>query len=389
MSNAGQNSFLEQGKYGYNPTQVRGGNIAADNAHSIKDYINGIADSMVANRKIVKDKSPLSYPLELGGIGASKRAMIRFTCFQKKPNELQRETCYFPCPANIAFADNATLSTIDLGMMGAAMSDLVNRREGNANDIRADQIASFTSAGNLKDALVSIGIKGAGVAGAEPFVNQIAFAARKVQNPFQNTSFQGSGIRTFTFNFKMIAETETESIEIKKIHEFFRLNMYAGRDESNEAATAAFLDYPSVWEIDFLTGITAEGIVPNKFLPGIYACYLQNFNATFNTTGPAYHHDGSPLEVDISMTFQEARALEKNDISNLNSMTSMKEKAFNDLDRQGISNQGTSRATGINYGEYIPTDNQSADGAVSNDAFKEAEIESVDTGFSGGYMGIR
>ena len=98
-------------------------------------------------------------------------------------------------------------------------------------------------------------------------------------------------------------------------------------------------------------------------LPSIFASYLQNFNATFNTTAPTWYKDGAPLEVDISMTYQESRALERNDIENLSAITELNNKGelvnktlrYDQVADKGITNKGTARATGINYGDYSIT----------------------------------
>ena len=333
--------------------------------------LGNIADSMIKDRTVVS-RDDLRYPLDLASNTA--RPQIRFTCFErediKKGGEklfnLVRRSTYFPCPPNIAFADNASLSTIDLGMFGAGLSDTLNRTEGNKDKGVASLGGNFTKSGTIVQALGSLGIAGAKLAGAEGLVDKVTFANRIVANPFQNTAFQGSGIRSFTFNFKMIAESQSEADEIRHIHHRFRRYMYAGRLNQGKSDAAGFLQYPAIWEIEFLTGINSKGVTTNKFLPGIMACYLQNFNSTFNTTAAAWHPDGAPLEVDISMTFQEARALERTDIDNLHNMIEKysTEGADDDdmMNARGISNKGTSRATALNYGEGFTETNQSEGG---------------------------
>jgi len=324
------------------------------------------ADALIPDRTVVS-REDLRYPLNLNSNTA--RPQVRFTCFErediKKSGEkifnLVRRATYFPCPANIAFADNAALSTIDLGMFGAGLSDGLNRTEGNKDAGVASLGGNFTKSGTIVQALGKLGIAGAKLAGAEGFVDKVTFANRIVANPFQNTAFQGSGIRSFTFNFKMIADSQEEALAIRHIHHRFRRYMYAGRLNQGKSDSAGFLQYPAIWEIEFLTGINDKGVMTNKFLPGIMACYLQNFNSTFNTTAPVWHVDGAPLEVDISMTFQEARALERTDIDNLHNMIEKysTEGADDDdmMNARGISNKGTSRATALNYGEgFVETD---------------------------------
>ena len=58
--------------------------------------------------------------------------------------------------------------------------------------------------------------------GAEKTLQNVKFGLKTVENPYQNTTYSGAGVRTFSFNFKMIAEKPDDALEIKKIHEFFR-----------------------------------------------------------------------------------------------------------------------------------------------------------------------
>ena len=356
-----QNVSLEPNKFGAN------GNVSRSSVAPPppttgpapdETFLQEMADSVTPGAKqIVRDSAPLRFPLNLASDGTGLRPLIRFTCFEREGENLNRKTCYFPCPANIAFADNANLGTIDLGMIGAAINDTFNSQAGTTGG----GIGTLTKTMSGTAALSKILGNVASTLGVgEQTLANVKFGLKTVENPYQNTTYSGAGVRTFTFNFKMIAERPDDALQIKKIHEFFRTNMYAGRVGGREASSSALLKYPSVWEIDFLTGITDKGITPNKFLPAIYASYLQNFNATFNTTAPTWYKDGAPLEVDISMTYQESRALERNDIENLSAITEVNEKgelvnptlAYDQVADKGITNKGTARATGINYGDY-------------------------------------
>ena len=339
-------------------------------------FLQKAADKQTAGTtQIVRDSSPLRFPLNLASEGTGMRPLIRFTCFERDGENLNRKTCYFPCPANIAFGDNANLGTIDLGMLGAGINDRLNQTGGTGVGS-----GTLTKSFNTEVALaktLGFGVSKLGV--GEKTLQNVKFGLKTVENPYQNTTYSGAGVRTFTFNFKMIAEKPDDALEIKKIHEFFRANMYAGRFGGRESSSSAFLKYPSVWEIDFLTGITDKGITPNKFLPAIYASYLQNFNATFNTTAPTWYKDGAPLEVDITMTYQESRALERNDIETLSAITEVNESGelvnptleYNQVAAKGISNKGTARATGINYGDYaISTEENSGGGEATTSTTK-------------------
>lgn len=362
----GENISLEKNKYGFGgDSAIR--EPATTGPSADETFLQSMADKVIPGAKqIVRDSAPLRFPLNLASEGTGMRPLIRFTCFEREGENLNRKTCYFPCPANIAFADNANLGTIDLGMLGAATNDMLNSQAGTSGAQGAGNLTkpvSF-SGGTAAAAFSKLLGKGASIIGVgDQTLANVKFGLKTVENPYQNTTYNGAGVRSFTFNFKMVAERPNDAIQIKKIHEFFRANMYAGRVGGRESSSSAFLKYPSVWEIDFLTGITDKGITPNKFLPAIYASYLQNFNATFNTTAPTWYKDGAPLEVDISMTYQESRSLERNDIDNLSSIVEINDKGelvnpslgYDQVADKGITNKGTARATGINYGDYSIT----------------------------------
>jgi hypothetical protein len=56
----------------------------------------------------------------------------------------------------------------------------------------------------------------------------------------------------------------------------------------------------------------------NEFIPRIFSCYLTTFNVNYNQGGAgSFYEDGAPIDVDISMTFQESRALTRKDIEKL------------------------------------------------------------------------
>jgi hypothetical protein len=57
-----------------------------------------------------------------------------------------------------------------------------------------------------------------------------------------------------------------------------------------------------------------KGAEENKFLPFIQLSYLQSFTATYNASGNVFHPDGAPTEIDMALTFVEAKALTREDL---------------------------------------------------------------------------
>ena len=73
------------------------------------------------------------------------------------------------------------------------------------------------------------------------------------------------------------------------------------------------MKYPPVWTIKSFNGSER-----NMYIPGIYGCYLTGLNSTYNSGTNIFHADGSPIEIDIGLTFQETKVLTRAEIEKLN-----------------------------------------------------------------------
>ena len=252
----------------------------------------------------------LLYPLVLRG--QPNVNIIEFKAFENGgPGPgVKQHHIWFPCPANIAINDSATYNTIDLGALGggaaAAISGALKSGSGvggMASGI-GDQISEAKS--SFKD-----GELGAAALQMLPFSDQVfgasKLASRVLLNPNTNTTFSGNSLRSFTFAFKMIAHSAEEAEMIRRIHSKFRKFVYA---DSRGNAQNMILAFPPTWTIRFLDGNLHE----NKFIPKIYSCYLVSIESSFNSTTNMFHRDGAPLEVDVSMSYQETRTLTRTDI---------------------------------------------------------------------------
>ena len=59
-------------------------------------FLQEMADSVTPGAKqIVRDSAPLRFPLNLASDGTGMRPLIRFTCFEREGENLNRKTCYF------------------------------------------------------------------------------------------------------------------------------------------------------------------------------------------------------------------------------------------------------------------------------------------------------
>jgi hypothetical protein len=311
--------YSAMGASGYNPTDGNAANARSLVDQSKKENVPTVPIKVdPAKDGKMGEMTALYYPAE-NILEGAKRPQIRFSCVKLDYADngdtaiRNRQQVYFPCPANIAFGDAANLSSIDLGVLGAAGSLIANGGISGGAATQAGVEATLEAIGK--------GVIGGLDAALGGSITKAQAISKTAPNPFTNTTFQGNNVRNFTFNFKLVATSKHEAQMIKQINDMFRINMYGGDGEEHESGLIdTYLSYPPVWEIDFLQSIGYDSAEMNPYLPKIFSCYLGGFNSTFNTTSAAWFHDGAPLEVDISLTFQETRALTARDIGQLQSL---------------------------------------------------------------------
>lgn len=260
----------------------------------------------------------LTYPLELRS--QVNRPVICFTAYDNINSVEEPDTIgqvYFPCPTSISFNDTAQFNNVNIGTLQTGLTEIVEAGKDFIG--QAASGVSQASAG-LDSFMSSVGktttglLKSAALSKFGNFSAAAGVAKREIAAPNAITAFSGNPIRTFTFSFKMIAKSPTEADEIKAIHEFFRKYTYAERGRTAEQTQGNFtLKYPPIWNIDFLD--MGFGGDPNKFIPRIFSCYLTGVQSTFNGSANAFHRDGAPLEIDMTVNYTETRELTREDVA--------------------------------------------------------------------------
>ena len=123
------------------------------------------------------------------------------------------------------------------------------------------------------------------------------------QNPNTHVTYEGQQLRSFQMDFKMISESPDEAKTIGKIVDVIR------NYSMPESTGALSIQYPAHFEIEFM-----HGEFPNPFMPIITKCHLTSLGTTYNATSNIFHADGAPVETDISLQFQELKALTRQDL---------------------------------------------------------------------------
>ena len=241
-----------------------------------------------------------------------KSSVLDFRVPQLAATPLGSVTLYMP--AGVSVNDNLSYDNVDTGIGGMAVNaagssantgEFIDKVKNNAKPIAenvvSQQLANFSQ---------QKGIIG-GAAG------QALINAGEVVNPHTQMLFRSPALRQFTYSFKMIPRTQAEAREIIKIVQFFRIAAYPEVGTGNTDTSAkgakgtmslemATFKFPDIFEITYLT----KG-KKNKNMVQQMQSYLTSVTVTYNTNTPTFHADGMPAEVDLQLTFQESKALNR------------------------------------------------------------------------------
>ena len=218
-------------------------------------------------------------------------------------------------PTSFVVNDIINYDNAELGAAGAAGLQVLQ----NTGDILgAAGSAIKTGVAGLKD-IFSAGSSLTGVAARVAIARGAAFlpqtardvlrsAAQVTVNPNVRAMFRGVALREFTFQFKLIPNSAQEAEEIKKIIKFFRYHAYPESVQAGGVSLAYI--FPSMFKIRLK-------YKNNQVGTRIKMCYLRNISTTYNPTSSSFHSDGSPTEIDLTLSFVENTTLVRQDIDSL------------------------------------------------------------------------
>ena len=145
-----------------------------------------------------------------------------------------------------------------------------------------------------------------GILGANIDVDTfLARTGGRVLNPNAEMLFQGPVIRDFSFEYQMIARSEKEGREIRKIIRFLKLGM------APKFQNIGFLANPDVFKLEYRSGGSVLKTV-NRFNPGGLALTTLKTDYAPNGYWAAYT-DSQPVAIKLSLAFTELRPIYEGD----------------------------------------------------------------------------
>ena len=218
-------------------------------------------------------------------------------------------------PVSFQQNDSFNIATPELGQIGAAAAAAA---AGGKGMMSAGMEAIGRGASTIVD-LVTGGLAGdaarlgaAQMAGRVPIVGtelgQAAQIAGAVTvNPNLRSAFRGVGLREFSFTFKFLARSRREAQMVESIIRSFREFAYP---ESIElGGISGGYKYPHMFEIVVKHEPTGKRVGSK-----IKDCFLRSISTNYNPSSMAFHEDGQPVEIDLSLNFVEEVTLSRKDI---------------------------------------------------------------------------
>ena len=136
----------------------------------------------------------------------------------------------------------------------------------------------------------------------------LARTGGKVLNPNAEILFQGPVIRVFAFSFQMVARSEEEGREIRKIIKFLKMGL------APKFNNTVFLENPDVFTLQYKNGSQDNDFIKNvnQFSPGGLALTTMNVDYAPSGYWSAYR-DSQPVSVKMDLNFTELRPLYQQD----------------------------------------------------------------------------
>ena len=129
-------------------------------------------------------------------------------------------------------------------------------------------------------------------------------------NPYLEVLYGGPQLRTFNYSFKFAPKNTTERDNVQKIIQMFKF--HSAPEHRNDHNM--FLGLPSEFDIHYMYQAEDGVANENAYFPKIATCVLQSVNTNYTPTGVKTHADGSPVTIQMDLSFLETEMITKEHI---------------------------------------------------------------------------
>lgn len=210
---------------------------------------------------------------------------------------------YMPIPAGLIVRHGINYSNVDLGIIGKAIADKSSIDLDQSVMDRISNTGEFAQEQLLPRAFKNV-LQGVGDATGVKIREGAELNLGEALNSHMAILFENVGFRTHEFSYKMIARNRQESANIRNIIQTFKYAMHPAL-----AYEGNVFEYPDEWYIHFRKGYREN-------LYDFTACVLTGLSVNYNGSNvPSFFENTkAPVDIDISLQFQEVEILTKEKI---------------------------------------------------------------------------
>lgn len=269
------------------------------------------------NTVIEKANQDVQQRLKDAETQGNKPGILGFrTMYARKPSI----KLYFPQAVQVH--DNIQYDQANLGLAGAAGLAALNQGDslmsaiGKGAQELGNSLFSLFELGNADAQTARLAAARAAslVSALTPASAQAALglALQVKVNPNTRSIFTGVSVRNFQFVYDFYPTSADEANQVNSIIKQFRTTMYPLAIPENAVTNAGLplgYKFPDLFEIRFKYGNQREIQMPKPLL-----CFLRDVSTTYNPGNMSFFEDGNATHIQMSLSFQEFRALNKQDI---------------------------------------------------------------------------
>lgn len=289
--------------------------------------------------------SPLKWPYDIGTESYQDFIHIKpyeFVSSKRNYNNIQRipykPDIYLPIPNSIQFADGISWTTEDFSVVGSNFGKAITGYVTNKGSIESvTSILQETAKSSIPEFALDT-LSGIQKLGSREAISQ--GIGNKILNPYTEQIFKGIGLRSFSFNWKLVPRNEYEQIIIHNIIKYLRyystpeatgegINDLIPKPEEGQATPQPpqeeplndrWLIIPKSWKIDFKHNKKGQ-TDDMKFIPKLKYCVIKDISVNYTPDGYWSTHyykneQPAPVAYDLSINFQETEIITNSNIIN-------------------------------------------------------------------------
>jgi len=211
---------------------------------------------------------------------------------------LKKDTTYRISDAIALYVDGPPTVKYSMNYANKELGTLLGVLSGSVLDGQS----AMKGAGETAAALGASLAKLPGAFGAADVGAALSASSGTSLNPFKETVFESVDFRSFSFKYKFFPKNRSESDAVYNIINTFKFHMHP------EMSTGKlFFIYPSEFNITYYFG-SEENDYFHKFA----TCALESMDVSYGGEQFSSFRDGSPTEINMTLTFRELEILTKN-----------------------------------------------------------------------------